>query len=380
MTSVVLDTNALVSGFARVNPDAAPSQLIDLWRAHAFDLIVSEHIKVEVERTFARPYFRRKMTDVQIARAKALLDSDARLVRPDVPVHGVATHPEDDVVLSTAVSARADYLVTGDAQLQKLGAYEGVTIVSPRRFVDLLLAGRAGRQMMQAVSGWCSRHQAWYQPFLFLLLLPLFTVPATMFLRIAVVDCWVPRGFCDMICAVECPTIPVIGSLAPGLLGLACVCWARSTRPEVKEAGSVATVLAILRVVVPAVDIFVAGWGAGWTTGLAVTATNSLSTFLSPALWMGTLLAFVFFWSWAPRQWPTEPIAIRDDASGLVAVSDDTSDESFRSFAEQALRSDRDAQFGPILSEWRRTRSKRVPLRDSLLQVFVEEQRRARGG
>ena len=41
-------------------------------------------------------------------------------------------------MLATAVSAQADYLVTGDIQLQKLGTYGGVTILSPRAFLDLL--------------------------------------------------------------------------------------------------------------------------------------------------------------------------------------------------------------------------------------------------
>ena len=35
-------------------------------------------------------------------------------------------------MLATAVSAAADYLVTGDKQLQRLGGYQGVAIVTPR--------------------------------------------------------------------------------------------------------------------------------------------------------------------------------------------------------------------------------------------------------
>lgn len=53
-------------------------------------------------------------------------------------VAGVATHPEDDLVLATAISGSADYLVTGDRQLRQLGSFQGVVIVSPRTFLDLL--------------------------------------------------------------------------------------------------------------------------------------------------------------------------------------------------------------------------------------------------
>jgi hypothetical protein len=44
----------------------------------------------------------------------------------------VATHPEDDLILATALSGAADYLITGDSKLQKLGTFQSVTILSPR--------------------------------------------------------------------------------------------------------------------------------------------------------------------------------------------------------------------------------------------------------
>ena len=74
----------------------------------------------------------------QIAAAVQLVAAEATVVVPTVTVAGVATHPEDDRVLAAAASARADYLVTGDRQLRRLGGYEGVRILSPREFLDLL--------------------------------------------------------------------------------------------------------------------------------------------------------------------------------------------------------------------------------------------------
>ena len=55
-----------------------------------------------------------------------------------VQVAGVATHPEDDLILATAVSSGADYLVTGDRRLRAVGAYADVAILSPREFLTLL--------------------------------------------------------------------------------------------------------------------------------------------------------------------------------------------------------------------------------------------------
>ena len=52
-------------------------------------------------------------------------------------VSGIATHPEDDVILATAESAQAHYLVTGERKLQRLGAYKEVKILSPSAFLVL---------------------------------------------------------------------------------------------------------------------------------------------------------------------------------------------------------------------------------------------------
>ena len=55
-----------------------------------------------------------------------------------VEVTEVATHPEDDLILATAVASGAHYLVTGDRKLRTIQSYQGVTIVSPREFLALL--------------------------------------------------------------------------------------------------------------------------------------------------------------------------------------------------------------------------------------------------
>ncbi len=136
MIHAVLDTNVLASGFVR--PEPVPGQLLLLWQAEKYILVVSEHILTELARTFEEPYFARHLTPEQRASNVALLRREALVVPLTARVSGIATHPEDDRILATAVSAHADYPVTGDAQLQKLGEYEDVKIVSPRQFLELL--------------------------------------------------------------------------------------------------------------------------------------------------------------------------------------------------------------------------------------------------
>jgi putative PIN family toxin of toxin-antitoxin system len=133
---VVIDTNVLASGF--LTAATPPGQLIDAWLAGLFELIVSAGILRELQRTFTKPYFVARLGPVKIANAQTLLRTQATLTPLTIQVQGVATHPEDDLILSTAVSAQADYLVTGDIQLQKLGTFRGVKIVGPSEFVQIL--------------------------------------------------------------------------------------------------------------------------------------------------------------------------------------------------------------------------------------------------
>ncbi len=134
---VVLDANVLVSG-AVAHPGTPLAILIDLVRARAFELVLSQHILDELARALTDPYFARRISPADSQDYQRLIRSRATLTPITAPVQGVATHPEDDRVLATAVSASADYLVTGDRQLQRLGAYQGVRILSPRDFVPLL--------------------------------------------------------------------------------------------------------------------------------------------------------------------------------------------------------------------------------------------------
>jgi predicted nucleic acid-binding protein len=50
--------------------------------------------------------------------------------------------PDDDWVLATAVAGEADVIVTGDKDLLVLKRYQGIPIVTPRGFLELLQQNR----------------------------------------------------------------------------------------------------------------------------------------------------------------------------------------------------------------------------------------------
>jgi putative PIN family toxin of toxin-antitoxin system len=50
----------------------------------------------------------------------------------------VCRDPDDDYILAAAVNAGCDYLVTGDKDLLTLKMFEGIGIVTPREFAELV--------------------------------------------------------------------------------------------------------------------------------------------------------------------------------------------------------------------------------------------------
>jgi putative PIN family toxin of toxin-antitoxin system len=129
---ITLDVNVLAPGFT--SQGSASARLLDLWRADAFTLILTDHILAELTRTFADPYFAVRLPG-EVAAAIISLLGEAK-VEQTIAVHGVATHPEDDL-LASALSGEATILCTRDKQLLRLRQTRSVSILSPGELLAL---------------------------------------------------------------------------------------------------------------------------------------------------------------------------------------------------------------------------------------------------
>lgn len=139
MIRAVLDTNVLASDISGVRqPNSAPGEILRRWRRQTFLLVLSEHLFRELERTLGKRYFTRKLSPSQIDRFLATLRTQGDMTSVSGTPSRIATHPEDDLVLAAVASAQADYLVTGDRQLQALGTFGHAAIVSPAEFIAIL--------------------------------------------------------------------------------------------------------------------------------------------------------------------------------------------------------------------------------------------------
>ena len=107
-----------------------PRRLLQAGREKRVELFTSAALLAELTDILARPKFDKKIAastltiDQLVDRYAAL----AALVRP-MPTPRIAPDPDDDVVIGTALAAKAGWVVTGDKPLLSVAQYQGVRIV-----------------------------------------------------------------------------------------------------------------------------------------------------------------------------------------------------------------------------------------------------------
>lgn len=135
MTRAVVDTNVLVRG-ATAQAGSLAAVIYDAWIDGRFDLVVSRFSLDELRRVLAKPYFVQLLT-ADMARAIIdTLEHGAEHTEITTRVFGVGTHWQDDLIVSTAVSGKSDYLVTEDEELLAARSHDHVQIVTPQEFCD----------------------------------------------------------------------------------------------------------------------------------------------------------------------------------------------------------------------------------------------------
>lgn len=138
MMRAVLDTNVLVS--AEIKPEGNSSQI--LLRLDQFEWLISEYILAELARVLSRKHiqtkYRKQASPKEQARYTALIRAEATVISVTTEVAAVPKDLKDNPVLGCAVDGKAEYIVTGDKHLLELGVYQGIQIVTPAQFLEIL--------------------------------------------------------------------------------------------------------------------------------------------------------------------------------------------------------------------------------------------------
>lgn len=138
---VVIDTNLLIS--ATIAPKGFPNKLIQNWQRDKITLIISPKLLLELDRVSQRDKFRgyylfkEQMVEL-IDNIKASAEVIPSMTEEQLPIR--SRDPKDDKLLSCALSADVDYLITGDEDLLELknnAALGKLKIITVKDFLGL---------------------------------------------------------------------------------------------------------------------------------------------------------------------------------------------------------------------------------------------------
>ena len=130
---VVFDSNVFLAAFLT---EGLCARLLTRARKRHFELVLCPCILEEIERVLKKKF---KADPEEIAATLTLVnEASSQMVTPDFTLNAVCRDKDDNMVLACARAVRADYLVSGDADLLVLESFEGVAIVRPRDFEALM--------------------------------------------------------------------------------------------------------------------------------------------------------------------------------------------------------------------------------------------------
>ena len=132
MVRVVLDTNVLVS--ALINEGKPRKLVLELLDKHT--AILSRQMLAELADVISRDKF--NVTGSQVNQFVSNLVRMSKMVQDNVQFKVVLQDPDDDVVLNTAYTGKAGFIVTGDKHLLVLGHFKKTKIVTVNQMQDLL--------------------------------------------------------------------------------------------------------------------------------------------------------------------------------------------------------------------------------------------------
>jgi putative PIN family toxin of toxin-antitoxin system len=140
----VIDTNVLLAGLLWRGP---PHALLAHVRNGLVSLISSPALLAELDDVLGRAKFDAILTRTNTARDQALAEVRqlAEVIEPPPLPQPVCRDPDDDEVLALALAARADVIVSGDADLLVLQQFQGIPILDPAQALQRMAANEPQR-------------------------------------------------------------------------------------------------------------------------------------------------------------------------------------------------------------------------------------------
>jgi uncharacterized protein len=133
---VVVDTNTLISALLW---QGSPYKLFLSLRAdNGIELFTSPVLLAELADVLTRPHLNARLLKINQSPENLLADIARAFVviRPTPLTQPVCRDPDDDEVLACALTARANFIVSGDTDLLVLKTYEGIDILNAAQAIS----------------------------------------------------------------------------------------------------------------------------------------------------------------------------------------------------------------------------------------------------
>lgn len=131
----VIDTNVIIS--AVIGKSATSVNIYNSFVDNLFSPVFSPTLQKEIFNVIKRPHIRKYFQPKEIKKFKELLKVDTILVTPTEKIK-VCRDIKDNIILETALEAKADFIVSGDKDLLVLKSFRGIPIITPREFFACL--------------------------------------------------------------------------------------------------------------------------------------------------------------------------------------------------------------------------------------------------
>jgi putative PIN family toxin of toxin-antitoxin system len=133
---VVIDTNVFVSG---LNFKGKPREILDLIWKEEIKVCISAFILRELEKVLEKVFGWDKE---RIGSTVGRIKDKTIEVQPKVKISVIKEKNDDNRILECAVQGKAQYIVSGDKHhLLPLSEYQGINILSPAEFLEIILFG-----------------------------------------------------------------------------------------------------------------------------------------------------------------------------------------------------------------------------------------------
>lgn len=136
MPKAVLDVNVWVSALLW---GGKPAQIIKAAENHQITIFLSEEIVQELSQVLAYPKIR-KIIEAEGLSHQDLMETVLKIgkfVGATEKVNVVLEHHADDKFIECALSAKADYIISGDKHLLKIANYKKIRLLSVNEFLQL---------------------------------------------------------------------------------------------------------------------------------------------------------------------------------------------------------------------------------------------------